>query len=156
MRSEQAIKKGQFVDRYVGEIITASEATSRRNDSDLKQSKDVYLFALDKFTDPNSEDERLRGPSYEIDGEFMSGATRFINHSCEPNLRIFAVVGDLTDKNVHQLAFFALRDIKPDEELTFDYVDGVDEDNIEFEIQEQRGDMVPCLCGSKNCRGFLW
>ncbi|KJZ73268.1 Histone-lysine N-methyltransferase, H3 lysine-9 specific dim-5 [Hirsutella minnesotensis 3608] len=151
VRTQEAIKKGQFVDRYVGEIITSEEADRRRAASAISQRKDVYLFALDKFTDPASLDPRLRGPPLEVDGEFMSGPTRFINHSCDPNLRIFARIGDHADKHIHDLAFFAIKDIQKGEELTFDYVDGVSDDhdgNIE--------DMTRCLCGSSKCRKFLW
>ncbi|KAK2016712.1 SET domain-containing protein [Colletotrichum eremochloae] len=156
VRSLVDIKKGQFVDKYVGEIITPQEAQRRRNASIIAKRKDVYLFALDKFTDKNSPDVRLRGPPLEIDGEFMSGPTRFINHSCDPNLRIFARVGDHADKHIHDIAMFALRDIPKGEELTFDYVDGVSEENDDAKDKSKQGDMVRCLCNSKNCRKFLW
>ncbi|KAI0095547.1 SET domain protein [Hypoxylon sp. NC0597] len=156
VRSTVDIKKGQFVDKYMGEIITAHEANRRRAKSHIAQRKDVYLFALDKFSDPNSYDERLRGPPLEVDGEFMSGPTRFVNHSCEPNLRIFARVGDHADKHLHDLAFFAIRDIPRGEELTFDYVDGIDDSENDALDPEKQKDMTRCLCGSKACRGYLW
>ncbi|KAL6907276.1 hypothetical protein GGI43DRAFT_420986 [Trichoderma evansii] len=133
VHAQVAIKKGQFVDRYLGEIITSAEADRRRAASAYSQRKDVYLFALDKFTNPESLDPRLKGPPVEVDGEFLSGPTRFINHSCEPNLRIFARVGDHADKHIHDLALFAIREIAAGEELTFDYVDGVTEDGAEME-----------------------
>ncbi|KAJ1334216.1 [histone H3]-lysine9 N-trimethyltransferase SUV39H [Microdochium nivale] len=154
VRSTVDIKKGQFVDKYMGEIITSAEADRRRNDSHKAERKDVYLFALDKFSSDDSPDERLRGPSLEVDGEFMSGPTRFVNHSCDPNMRIFARVGDHADKHLHDLALFAIRDISRGEELTFDYVDGV-EDKDALDPGKQK-DMTVCLCGSENCRGFLW
>ncbi|KAM4066992.1 SET domain-containing protein [Hirsutella rhossiliensis] len=154
VRTQESIKKGQFVDRYLGEIITSAEADRRRAAAAVSQRKDVYLFALDKFTDPASLDPRLRGPPLEVDGEFMSGPTRFINHSCDPKLRIFARVGDHADKHLHDLALFAIKDIQKGEELTFDYVDGVS-----LEEEEREGnfeDMTRCLCGSSKCRKFLW
>ena len=154
MRSTQTIKKGQFVDCYLGEVITAEEAERRRHRSTVSQHKDVYLFALDKFTNPGSLDPRLKGPPLEVDGEFMSGPTRFINHSCDPNLRIFARVGDHADKHLHDLALFSLCDIPSGEELTFDYVDGVADDR-ESATQDPEH-MTRCLCGSKKCRKFLW
>ncbi|KAJ3464483.1 Histone-lysine N-methyltransferase, H3 lysine-9 specific dim-5 [Fusarium solani] len=154
VRSTDHIKKGQFVDRYLGEIITSTEADRRRSQSAISQRKDVYLFALDKFTDPNSYDPRLKGPPLEVDGEFMSGPTRFINHSCDPNMRIFARVGDHADKHIHDLALFAIKDIPKGTELTFDYVDGVSNDGEEPEGDV--GHMTRCLCGSKKCRKFLW
>lgn len=154
VRSPVSIKKGQFVDRYLGEVITLKEADRRRSASAVSQRKDVYLFALDKFTDSASLDPRLRGPALLVDGEFMSGPTRFINHSCDPNLQIFARVGDHADKHLHDLALFAIKDIPKGEELTFDYVAG-DEDEEE-EFGGSVSDMTPCLCGSKKCRKFLW
>ncbi|KAK7398359.1 hypothetical protein QQX98_012253 [Neonectria punicea] len=138
VRSPDYIKKGQFVDRYLGEIITSEEADRRRSASTISQKKDVYLFALDKFTDPDSLDPRLKGPPLEVDGEFMSGPTRFINHSCDPNMRIFARVGDHADKHIHDLALFAIKDIPKGEELTFDYVAGV-----AYDGEEPEGDDNP-------------
>jgi histone-lysine N-methyltransferase SUV39H len=154
VRTQESIKVGQFVDRYLGEVITSAEADRRRATSAVSRRKDVYLFALDKFTDPQSLDARLKGPPLEVDGEFMSGPTRFINHSCDPNLRIFARVGDHADKHLHDLALFAIKDIQKGEELTFDYVDGASE---AFEDPEGKNeDKTDCLCGSLNCRGTLW
>ena len=157
VRSSVIIKEGQFVDTYVGEIITSAEAQRRREESRVAQRKDVYLFALDKFSDPDSIDERLSGPCLEVDGEFMAGPTRFINHSCDPNLRIFARVGDHADKHVHDLAFFAIDEIPAGEELTFDYVDGLEGDLAEDgKGQKHHKDMTRCLCGAPQCRKFLW
>ncbi|KAK3323685.1 SET domain-containing protein [Cercophora scortea] len=153
VRCPVEIKKGQFVDRYLGEIITADEANTRRNESTVARRKDVYLFVLDKFYDPESPDPLLAAPPVEVDGEFMSGPTRFINHSCDPNMRIFARVGDHADKHIHDLALFAIRDIPKSEELTFDYVDG------QVELDQGANDpskMTKCLCGTDKCRGFLW
>ncbi len=152
------IKKGQFVDRYLGEVITSSEADRRRAESSISQRKDVYLFALDKFSNPDSLDPLLAAAPLEVDGEWMSGPTRFINHSCEPSMRIFARVGDHADKHIHDLALFAIRDIPAGEELTFDYVDGSSDENVDIDMRDpsKLKDMTKCLCGSKRCRGFLW
>lgn len=155
VKTMRELKRGQFVDRYFGEIITLEEANRRRARSSMAQRKDVYLFALDKFTDPESQDHRLREPR-ECDGEFMSGPTRFINHSCNPNLRIFARVGDHADKHIHDLALFAVRDIVRGDELTFDYVDGQEEIEGDAQNARMQGEMTRCLCGSANCRGYLW
>jgi len=129
----------------------------RRKESDVARRKAVYLFALDKFSDPARLDPRLAGPPFEVDGEFMSGPTRFINHSCEPNLRIFPRVGDHADKHIHDVAFFAVRVIPAREELTFDYVDGVETDLVEDASDpRKKKNMTKCLCGTEECRGFLW
>ncbi|KAK7741860.1 Histone-lysine N-methyltransferase, H3 lysine-9 specific dim-5 [Cytospora paraplurivora] len=156
VKTMRELKRGQFVDRYLGEVITPQEADKRRHNASKAQRKDVYLFALDKFTDPESMDPRLVGAPLEVDGEFMSGPTRFINHSCEPNLRIFARVGDHADKHIHDLALFAIRDISKGEELTFDYVDGQEEIESNARDEKLQGEMTRCLCGSAKCRGYLW
>lgn len=56
-----------------------------------------------------------------------------MNHSCDPNL---GTKGTVT--------FVALRDIKKDEELTFDY--STSEDGLWT---------IKCKCGSKNCRKII-
>lgn len=130
-------------------MITPAEANRRRKEATDKKKKDIYLFALDKFQDQNSTDPRLSGEPVEIDGEFKSGPTRFINHSCDPNLRIFAVVTEHAERHLHRLCFFAIEDIQPGTELTFDYTDGVSEQRV------TKG-LTKCLCGAKGCRGSLW
>lgn len=150
------IKKGQFVDRYLGEVITSEEANRRRGESTIASKKDVYLFALDKFSDPDSPDHLLALDPLEVDGEWMSGPTRFINHSCEPNMRIFARVGDHADKHIHDLALFAIKDIPANQELTFDYVDGPTDMDHDAHNPSKMKDMTRCLCRAPGCRGFLW
>ncbi|SPO04089.1 probable Histone-lysine N-methyltransferase, H3 lysine-9 specific dim-5 [Cephalotrichum gorgonifer] len=153
VKSTADIVRGQFVDRYIGEIITAAEADRRRKVSDVAQKKDVYLFDLDKFHDPRSLDPRLSARPYVVDGEFMSGPTRFINHSCDPNMRIYARVGDHADKHLHDLALFAIKDVPRGTELTFDYTNGVEDED--GDKGDRRG-MTRCYCGSKKCRGWLF
>lgn len=157
VKAKQPIKTGHFVDCYYGELLTAEEAQARRDEAESAQQKDVYLFALDKFTNPDAADERLHVP-YEIDGEFMSGPTRFINHSCDPNLRIYAVVKHLADQPFHSLAFFAIKDIAKDTELTFDYLDGLsaDTDDEEDDDKDSSKEKRKCLCGANKCRGYLF
>jgi len=48
-----------------------------------------------------------------IDGNTPANTARFINHSCAPNCEI-----DIKDKRIY---VFALRSIKPGEELNYDY-----------------------------------
>lgn len=61
----------------------------------------------------------------------------YLNHSCEPNLGIRGKIN-----------FVALRDIKKDEELYFDY--SISEYDIHW---GKRG--IKCNCGSKLCRGYI-
>lgn len=66
-----------------------------------------------------------------IDGAVGGNATAYINHSCAPNAFMRVVPGD-------RVAFFALRDIQPGEEITMDYRDP--------------DHPVVCKCGAENCR----
>lgn len=75
------------------------------------------------------------------DGIFfdMVDQTRWMNHSCDPNVVVEAGV----TKNGNGWAQMqALRDIKPGEELFFDYA-------LPPELKEK------CFCGTKNCRGWI-
>ncbi|CAL3964148.1 unnamed protein product [Diplocarpon coronariae] len=161
VRATEDIRRGQYVGSYVGEVITPAEADRRRDGAGERKKKDIYLFALDKF----SQDSPDSNKAYEIDGEYMSGPTRFINHSCSPNLRIFAVVNELANKALHGLCFFATKEIPRNTELTFDYTDGVKRsDEVagtgrkfeDMSASEKNKELFPCLCGASNCRGYLW
>jgi uncharacterized protein len=60
---------------------------------------------------------------------------RFINHSCAPNT-FFRCTPQRAE-------VYALRDIRPGEELTVDYG------------ESQHDGKLPCRCGATRCRGFL-
>ena len=93
----------------------------------------------------------------------MGTPSRFINHSCEPNLRQYTVHYNKNDLYVYQLAFFAVEDIPAGTELTFDYMDK-DELELEDAIKarekafEDKANIgkARCNCGTKKCRGFLF
>ena len=61
------------------------------------------------------------------------GSMLFLNHSCEPNVGIQG-----------QIAFVAMRNIQPNEELTHDWAT-TDDDDYE----------MVCNCGVKNCRKII-
>ncbi|KAL4937033.1 hypothetical protein BDV06DRAFT_81328 [Aspergillus oleicola] len=141
LRSPDPIRAGQFIDLYLGEVLTNPKAAQREKISSARNSPS-YLFNLDFLVD----DEE----SYVVDGANYGAATRFINHSCNPNCRMFTVSRTHGDDYLYDLAFFALREIRPGEELTFDY-------NPHMErVKKLDPDAVPCLCGEGNCRGQLW
>jgi len=101
---------GQFIDRYMGEIITKEEGIDRLEAG--AKGKTFYLFTPENF---QATIERM----YEIDREYVGGPTRFMNHSCEPNCAVHAVSYNKHNSYLYDLAFFALRYIAPGEELTF-------------------------------------
>lgn len=135
---------------YLGEVIGPDEASRRADAGDIKGSS--YLFDLDKFND-NESDEPVT--KYTVDGEHCGSIARFINHSCEPNLYTYAVMSDRRDGLVYNLALFTNRKIKAFEELTFAYVEDVDDVGKEEE-GEGVGLKWKCMCGARKCRGWLW
>ncbi|KAJ5902177.1 hypothetical protein N7495_002705 [Penicillium taxi] len=139
LRSPDNIVTGQFIDRYLGEVMS-KEAADARERCNEGQS---YLFGLDFVVD----DETI----YVIDGQKFGSATRFINHSCNPNCKIIPVsTSNHGDDRLYYLAFFAVCDIPAGTELTFDYNPSWDGSKV------VNPDAVQCLCGENNCRGQLW
>ena len=73
--------------------------------------------------------------SVAIDASRERGGMRFINHSCEPNTYM--------RRTAERCEFYALRDIRPGEELSVDYEDSHHEGRLR------------CRCGAARCRGWL-
>ena len=89
--------------------------------------------ALEKIMGPSEiqiADDLFIGP---VTPETREEGMMHLNHSCSPNVGIRG-----------QITFVAMRDITPNEELTFDYATGDDDD---WEMT--------CACGSKDCRGTV-
>ena len=72
---------------------------------------------------------------WSLDGAIGGNGTHYINHCCRPNAYMRTLYG--------HVLFFALRDIKPGEEITIDYE------------QTLLPDSRRCHCGSRNCRGTI-
>jgi [histone H3]-lysine9 N-trimethyltransferase SUV39H len=145
IRSPEPIRKGQFIDVYLGELLTTKAIEEYENASTEKSSS--YVFSLDFF-----------GPaSYHVQGLHFGSPTRFINHSCNPNTRTFTVMMNHADQKIYKLAYFAIRDIPARKEITFDYSpETADEEPWIPTSGEGDEDVVRCLCGEWNCRGRVW
>ena len=127
LRTLAAIPSGSFVLMYVGELITDEEA-DRRNE-------DTYLFNLDLKTqgdEPNCMDALRYG-----------NCGRFINHSCDANMKAVKVFTTHRDISFPGVAFFAYRYIEPKEELCFNYGDSF------WNVKNKNGCF--CNCGSEQC-----
>jgi len=149
IKTLETIRKNSFVIEYIGEIITNEEAESRgvKYDSEGR----TYLFDLD-FNDIDC--------MYSIDAARMGNASHFINHSCDPNLAVFAVWSNCLDPNMPRLALFTQRDIHAGEELTFDYASSKTEQlrSTEATASEEGETKVKneCRCGAKSCRKIMF
>lgn len=156
VRALRKIHCGEFVCEYVGEVITHEEAEIRGRAYD-KEGR-TYLFDLDY----NSKDNL-----YTVDAAKFGNVSHFINHSCDPNLGVYAVWINCSDPNLPKLALFALREIQRDEEITFDYMMNIDpvvpttpeksrflhtpdKDQI-----RQNGKNI-CKCDADSCRRYLF
>ncbi|GIY85008.1 histone-lysine N-methyltransferase SUV39H2 [Caerostris darwini] len=136
LQTLEPIAKGQFVLEYLGEILTTGEAEKR--DRSSGDNNGTYLFDLDFG---------VQKCIYTIDARRYGNGSHFINHSCCPNLQVFAVWTDMQVEYMPRLAFFANRNIKRGEELTFDYKMRISSGNAEISFR--------CLCRSDDCRGSL-
>lgn len=78
-----------------------------------------------------------------IDPEIGDGnEARWINHSCDPNCESIEEDG--------RIFIYALRHIKPGEELSYDYALEIDEP-----ITPKSKKQYKCFCGSPDCRGTM-
>ena len=123
----QPIKAGETIIEYKGEVITWAEALER-HPHDPSDPNHTFYFHID--------DDHV------IDGKFKGNAARWINHACEPNCEADEVDGRIFIK--------ALRNLKPGQELFYDYGLIIDE-RYTPKLKKQ----YECRCGSKRCRGTM-
>src|SRR5579863_5419767 len=114
--STTAVRKGTRVAEYTGPRLKKDEADEANEDSPI-----TYLFGLGDG-------------SVVIDGHCMA---MFINHSCDPNCETEEIRG--------RVWITAIRNIKPGEEITYDYC-----------LYDGGGDEAICNCGAKKCRGTMY
>jgi histone-lysine N-methyltransferase SUV39H len=132
-------------------VITAGESI-RRSHNNLQPAASAYLFDLDFYYANGVESE------YTIDAYAFGNVTRFINHSCKPNLRVHPCFIETWNPSLHHLAFFAKRDILAGEELSFDYL-GENAGEPMRKTNNNNGTAKPklsCSCGAPTCRGFVY
>ncbi|XP_058491428.1 histone-lysine N-methyltransferase NSD3 isoform X5 [Solea solea] len=126
LRTNQTLRKGDFVTEYVGEVIDSEECQQRIKRAHENHVSNFYMLTLTK--------DRV------IDAGPKGNSSRFMNHSCSPNCETqkWTVNGDV------RIGLFTLCDIEAGTELTFNY-------NLHC-VGNRR---TSCHCGSDNCSGFL-
>ncbi|CEP02621.1 hypothetical protein PBRA_002587 [Plasmodiophora brassicae] len=127
VRTTEPLLAGELVIEYIGEIISARVADIREKQYERSGIGSSYFFKVD--------DDMI------IDATKQGNLARYINHSCMPNCKARVVTVGTT----RRIAIYALRAIRPGEELSYDY---------KF-ADEPEEDKIPCWCGTKRCRGFL-
>lgn len=121
------IRDGQTIIEYTGERITEDEI-ERRYPEDMEGLNHTFVFGIRH--DVN------------IDGGSGGNDSRWINHSCDPNCDTF--------EEDDRIFVRAASDIRPGEELTYDYAIEAGEP-LTAAVKKR----WPCWCGSKNCRGTV-
>ncbi|XP_062817425.1 histone-lysine N-methyltransferase NSD3 isoform X3 [Anolis carolinensis] len=126
LRTKRNIKKGEFVNEYVGELIDEEECRLRIKRAHENSVTNFYMLTVTK--------DRI------IDAGPKGNYSRFMNHSCHPNCETqkWTVNGDV------RVGLFAVCDIPAGMELTFNY-------NLDC-LGNGR---TECHCGADNCSGFL-
>lgn len=115
------IKSGDVITEWTGPILTAKDIPHPYQSID-----DLYTQIGNGI---------FMGPSGKIDD--------LINHSCDPNCGI-----KFHKKKIYLIA---IRDILPEEEITWDYATTMNDSGIS-DIDEWE---LACKCGSNICRGVV-
>jgi len=116
------ISKGTRIIEYAG------QRTSWEDTSDDEENPHTFIFGLEN--------------GQVINPEIGGNEARWINHCCDPNCE--AIEED------DSIFIYAIRDIEPGEELSYDYALEIDEP-----ITERSKKEYECLCGSRSCRDTL-
>lgn len=142
LRAGEMILRGTFVCEYIGEVVDEKEANKRRHR--YRKESCSYLYDIDAHC--NDMSRLIEGQvQYVIDATTYGNVSRFINHSCSPNLVNYQVLVESMDSQRAHIGLYASRDISSGEELTFNY---------RYELLPGEGH--PCHCGASNCRGRLY
>ena len=128
------IKKGERLIEYKGRRRTHDEVDA--GDTGDADSGHTFLFTL------NDE--------YVIDANFEGNSARWINHSCEPNCEAVLEEDDGDDRRKDKVFIEAIRNIKPGEELSYNY--GI---RLEEKHTKELKKIWECRCGSPKCTGTM-
>ncbi|XP_060080624.1 histone-lysine N-methyltransferase SETMAR-like [Ylistrum balloti] len=140
LRTLETIDQGTFVCEYAGEIISFAEAkerTKRQSEHDMN-----YVITV-------KEHHRTGVIMTHVDPSTRGNIGRYVNHSCSPNLSMVPV---RVNSMVPKLCLFAVKDIPPFTELTFDYghASTINSDDIGLTTFLKK-----CHCGAHVCKGYL-
>lgn len=133
VKSLAPVARGQFICEYLGEVLDATEAQKRLS-YQLEESGNYLLTVREHYHSSSPQ-------VVAIDARHYGNISRYINHSCEPNLAgIIVKIGN----DLPRLGFFAKNDIKTGDELCYNYGN-----------EQSLLSVTKCQCGSDSCRGFL-
>ncbi|CCD69863.2 SET domain-containing protein [Caenorhabditis elegans] len=122
VRASVDIAFGTFIGEYAGELIDDEEAMDRHDST--------FLF-----------ETKVGSETLTIDAKYSGNYTRFINHSCAPNVKVANISWDYDKIQLIHMCFFTDKAIRKGEELTIDYGEAW-----------WANKKFPCLCKSSECR----
>jgi len=117
----KSIRKGRRIIEYTGKRILWNDVPDDLDDPH------TFLFGLDDGV-------------HVIDPAIGGNEARWINHSCQPNC-------EAIEEEDERVFIYALRDLRPGEELFYDYALEMDEP-----VTEQLKKDCECFCGVPECR----
>ena len=128
------IRKGERVIEYKGRRRTHDEV-----DNDTGGDVDsghTFLFTLND--------------DWVIDASYEGNDARWINHSCDPNCEAVIDEDEGGDTRKDRVFIEAIRDIRPGEELSYNY--GI---TLAERHTPRLKKIWACLCGSPKCTGTM-
>ncbi|KAG6504134.1 histone-lysine N-methyltransferase SUVR5-like isoform X1 [Zingiber officinale] len=140
VRAGETISRGTFICEYIGEVLNVEETNTKRYDSDGCS----YIYDISAHVDGTRQWIGGMVPCV-IDATKHGNVSRFINHSCSPNLVDHLVFVESMDIQLAHIGLYASRDIVIGEELSYDY-----------RTKLLPGEGHPCHCEASNCRGRLY
>ena len=135
IRTLNDLKLGQFIVEYCGEVIDKIEAKNRFKLYSERNEEHNYILIFREHFGSESSFEII------IDAKQFGNDSRFINHSCDPNLIAIPVRSDSLRPRI---CLFAAKDIDSGSELSYNY--GSEESPLSTKS---------CFCGSDKCKGFM-
>lgn len=152
VRPTVRLERGKVIGVCTGELLKREDAEG------LKEPLKNYCWDIDfnENGDESDDDQRYSVLSY-----YCGNWTRFLNHSCQPNVQVYPVMYD--NPQVPKLAFVACKPVEPFTELLLDYRDmsGVRTANRSPTLKRtlRPGQSRPkgtqaCKCGAAKCRGW--
>lgn len=132
------------------DVETASEANEKQQqvEQQVAASDELAQVETNQLTADKADDSNRAAEGDEqfvCDAKFYGNFTRFINHSCQPNvigIRTFTVH---QDHKFPYISFFTNKDISANSELTLNYGDN-------YWLVKCKRDKVYCLCKRPCCR----
>lgn len=144
LRSWDPIRSGAFICEFAGDVI-------KTTDGDFENENDNYIFDASRYYEPlelvNNSMGAPKAPfPLVISAKNNGNVSRFMNHSCFPNVYWQPVLRESNNNVFLHIAFFAIRHIPPLQELVYDY--GVP---AKVGTGKKR-----CFCGSMKCKGYFF